>query len=112
MFLLDEIKAIAEGSKNTKFDKMVRDPKSSFIHARKTIIGSTNVKLSQAQCIDMILPELIEELTKINTISSLLLNPKKSSKFLECQKIYHVMVNFLKKSYIILTELKKSIKKR
>lgn len=38
---------------------MFQDPKSSFINARKSIIASTNVKLSQAQCLDMILPEFI-----------------------------------------------------
>ena len=59
MFLLDEIKGIAEGSKNNKFDKMIRDPRSSFIKAKNSIIGNSNVRLSQAQCIDMILPELI-----------------------------------------------------
>ena len=56
---------------------MIRDPRSSFIKAKNSIIGNSNVRLSQAQCIDMILPELIEELTKINTISGMILNPKK-----------------------------------
>ena len=103
MYLMDEVKAIAENTKNSKFDRMIRDPKSSFINARKSIIGGSNLKLSQAQCIDMILPELIEELTKINTVSPLLLNHKKVTKFLECEKISHVILNLLKKSYIILT---------
>jgi len=39
---------------------MVKNPKTSFIRARNSIIGNGNVRLSQAQCIDMILPELIE----------------------------------------------------
>lgn len=38
---------------------MVKNPKTSFIKARSSIIGNGNVRLSQAQCIDMILPELI-----------------------------------------------------
>lgn len=35
---------------------MFQDPKSSFINARKSILACSNVKLSQAQCLDMILP--------------------------------------------------------
>lgn len=38
---------------------MIRDPRSSFINAKKSILACSNVKLSQAQCLDMILPELI-----------------------------------------------------
>lgn len=84
MFLLDEVKGAAEVSKNAKFDKMIRDPRASFIRARSSIIGTPNVRLSQAQCLEMILPELIEEITKINAISGVLLNPKKVNKFLDC----------------------------
>lgn len=58
-FLLDEVRNIAEGSKNSKFDKMIKDPKTSFINAKRSILACSNVKLSQAQCLDMILPELI-----------------------------------------------------
>lgn len=111
-FMLDEVKAIAETSKNSRLEKMFQDPKSSFINARKSIMRCSNLKLSQAQCLDMILPELIEELTKINTVSTFLLNPKKLNKYFECLHIYHAIANLLKKSYIILTELKRSIKKR
>ena len=103
MYMLDEIKGIAESTKNSKFDKMLRDPKSSFISARKSIIGNPNVKLSQAQCVDMILPELIDELSKLNTVSNLILNPKKILKYLECERIYYVLANLLKKSFFILT---------
>lgn len=109
---MDEIKAIADISKNSKFEKMVKDPRSSFISARKSIIGNGNVKLSQAQCVDMILPELIDELTKLNTVCSLMLNHKKVTKYLELEKIYFGLAHLLKKSYIILVELKRSIKKR
>ena len=91
---------------------MLKDPRSSFINARKSIIGSSNVKLSQAQCVDMILPELIDELTKLNTIAALMLNPKKILKYLECEKFFYVLANLKKKSFFIMTELKKSIKKR
>ena len=58
MMLLEEIKMIAESSKITNFDSMLKNPKSSFIKARTSLIG--NVRLSQAQCVDMILPELID----------------------------------------------------
>jgi len=102
-FLLDEVKSIAEGSRYSKFDKIINDPKASFINARRSILACTNVKLSQAQCLDMILPELVEELTKINTISASLLNPKKIHKFFECLNMYHIIINLLKKSYVILT---------
>lgn len=106
------MKSIAEGSKISKFDKIVNDPKASFINARKSILACSNVKLSQAECLDMILPEIVEELKKINEISNLLLNPKKFYKFFEFLSIYHSIINLLKKSYVIITELKKSLKKR
>lgn len=38
---------------------MFQDPRASFINARKSFLASSNLKLSQAQCLDMILPELI-----------------------------------------------------
>ncbi len=82
---------------------MFQDPRASFINARKSFLASSNLKLSQAQCLDMILPELIEELTKITTVSTFLLNPKKMHKYFECLQTYHVIINLLKKSYIILT---------
>jgi len=58
-FLYDEIKSIAELSKNSKFDSIIKNPRHSFINARnsvRTSIGSGNLRLSQAQCIDMIIP--------------------------------------------------------
>jgi hypothetical protein len=61
---------------------MVKNPKTSFIRARSSIIGNGNVRLSQAQCIDMILPELIEEVNKINNVAQILLNAKRVSHFL------------------------------
>ncbi len=97
------MKTIAESSKNSKFERMIRDPRSSFISAKKSILANCNSKLSQAQCLDMILPELIEELNKINTISMLLLNTKKLQKYFECLRVYHVITNILKRSYVILT---------
>lgn len=58
--LFDEIKSIADLSKNSKFDSIIKNPKSSFIKARNSIVGAPNVRLSQAQCIDIIIPELVE----------------------------------------------------
>lgn len=92
---------------------MIRDPKSSFLQARSSIIGNQNTRLSQAQCIDIILPELIDKVNKVNNISYMLLNCRKlHNKFLEADKIYHIIMNFLKRSYILVIELKKSIKRR
>lgn len=54
--LFEEIKSIAELSKNNKFDTIIKNPKSSFIKARHSIVGNPNVRLSQAQCIDIIIP--------------------------------------------------------
>ena len=43
----------------------------------------------------------------------MLLNCRKlHNKFLEADKIYHIIMNFLKRSYILVIELKKSIKRR
>ena len=61
---------------------MIKNPKTSFIRARNSIIGNGNVRLSQAQCIDMILPELIEEVNKINNTAQIMLNPKRIMHFL------------------------------
>jgi hypothetical protein len=38
----------------------MKNPRSSFIKARQSIGYEGNVRLSQVQCIDMILPELID----------------------------------------------------
>jgi hypothetical protein len=63
-FLFDEIRAIADHSKNSKFESIMKNPRTSFIDARKkarnSMIGTNELRLSQAQCIDMIIPELIE----------------------------------------------------
>jgi hypothetical protein len=59
-YLFEELKLIADLSKNTTFDNIVKNPKSSFIKAKHSIVGNPNVRLSQAQCIDIILPELVE----------------------------------------------------
>jgi hypothetical protein len=61
---------------------MVKNPKTSFIRARNSIIGNGNVRISQAQCIDMILPELIEEVNKLNNVAQIMLNPKRIGHFL------------------------------
>jgi hypothetical protein len=111
-YLFDEIKSIAELSKNPKFESMIKNPKTSFIRARNSIIGNGNVRLSQAQCIDMILPELIEEVNKLNNIAQIMISPKRIGHFLESMKVFHLFVNLLKKSYVIISEVKKSVKKR
>lgn len=51
MFLLDEVKSVAETSKNPRFDRMIRDPRASFARARHSFVGMPNVRLSQAQCV-------------------------------------------------------------
>ena len=56
MFMFDEIRSLAETSKNPKFEKIIKDPRSSFMKAKNSIIGNPNTRLSQSQCIDMILP--------------------------------------------------------
>ena len=111
-YLFEEIKSIAELSKNPKFESMIKNPKTSFIRARNSIIGNGNVRLSQAQCIDMILPELIEEVNKLNNIAQIMMNAKRMPHFLDSMKSFHLFVNLLKKSYVIISEVKKSVKKR
>ena len=59
-YLFDELKMIAELAKNSKFQAIVQNPKASFIKAKHSIVGNPNVRLSQAQCVDIILPELVE----------------------------------------------------
>jgi predicted RNA-binding protein with PUA-like domain len=85
-YLFEEIKGIAEHSKNAKFDSIVKNPRSSFIDARQKVrnsmIGTSDVRLSQAQCIDMIIPELIEEVSKVNEIARIMLNIKRLGKYL------------------------------
>jgi len=81
-YLFEELKFIAEISKNTKFDNIVKNPRTSFIKAKHSIVGNPNVRLSQAQCIDIILPELVEEVSKINNIAQLMLNMKRITSYL------------------------------
>ena len=58
-YLFDQIKEVAQLSKNSKFDSIIKDPRTSFARARSSILSGNNVRLSQAQCIDMIVPQLI-----------------------------------------------------
>jgi hypothetical protein len=39
-FLFDEIRAIADQSKSTKFESIMKNPRSSFIDARKKVRNS------------------------------------------------------------------------
>lgn len=110
MFLLDEVRCLAESSKNAKFDKMIKDPRASFLRARSSIITTPEMKLSQAQCMDMLVPELIDELTKITNISGNLLSSRKTPMFYH--KVYFMIINLLKRLFMVITELKKSVKKR
>lgn len=80
--LFEDIKSIAELSKNSRFDTIMKNPKSSFIKARHSIVGNPNVRLSQAQCVDIIIPELVEEVSKVNNIAQMMLNPKRIITFL------------------------------
>jgi hypothetical protein len=110
--LFEEIKSIAELSKNSKFDTIIKNPRSSFIKARHSIVGNPNVRLSQAQCIDIIIPELVEEVSKVNNIAQMMLNPKRITSFLESQKTSFMFMTLLRRCYIIINEVKKSVKKR
>jgi hypothetical protein len=79
---------------------MLKNPKSSFMKVRSSLIG--NVKLSQAQCVDMILPEVIDELSKLNNIAVILLNHKRVKDYLHASKIVHAFVGLLKRMYTIV----------
>ena len=94
----------------SNFDTMLKNPKSSFMKIRTSLVG--NVKLSQAQCVDMILPEVIDELSKLNNIAVILLNHKRVKDYLHACKIVHAFVNLLKRIFTVIVEIKQSIKKR
>ena len=89
---------------------MLKNPRNSFIRARNSIVG--NVRLSQAQCIDMILPEIIDQLNKINSIAKLLINVRRMTNFLDSMRMYHVMMGFLKRIFTVIVEILRSVKKR
>jgi len=55
-YLFEEIKEIAEDSKNPKFETIVKNPRNSFVKARQSVIRNGNVRLSQAQFIDILIP--------------------------------------------------------
>ena len=55
-YLFEEIKEIAEYSKNPKFETIVKNTRNSFVKARQSVIGNGNVRLSQAQFIDILIP--------------------------------------------------------
>lgn len=38
----------------------------------------------------------------MNNIAQILLNPKRINNFLESMKIFHLFINLLKKSYVII----------
>lgn len=40
-----------------------------------------------------------------------MLSPKRIGHFLDSMRIFHLFVNLLKKSYVIISEVKKSVKK-
>ena len=46
------------------------------------MIGTSDLRLSQAQCVDMIIPELLEEVFKVKDIASIMLNIKRVGKYL------------------------------
>jgi hypothetical protein len=111
-YLFEELKSIADLSKNSKFDTIIKNPRTSFIRAKNSYIGNPNVRLSQAQCVDIILPELVEEVSKINNIAQVMLNVKRVSSYLESLKVGFAFISLLRRCYVIINELKKSVKKR
>jgi hypothetical protein len=60
-YLLEEIRKIAENSasKLSNYNKIIENARSSFIHARRSVLAESSLRLSQVQCIDMILPALV-----------------------------------------------------
>lgn len=46
------------------------------------MIGTNDLRLSQAQCIDMIIPELLEEVFKVKDIASIMLNIKRVGRYI------------------------------
>ena len=111
-YLYDEIKNIAEMSKNAKFDTIIKNPRNSFIKARKSVIGAGNLRLSQAQCVDMIVPELIEEVSKVGNIAQLMMSIKRIGTFLEGLRTAFLFLGMLKRCYLIISEVKKAVRKR
>ena len=51
-------------------------------------------------------------MNKLNNVAQLIISPKRIGHFLDSMKAFHVFVNLLKKSYVIISEVKKSVKKR
>lgn len=80
--------------------------------ARHSIIGDGNVRLSQAQFIDILLPELIEQVAKVNSLAQVALSIKRIGSFLESLKTSFVFISLFKRCYLIISEVKKAVKKR
>lgn len=51
-------------------------------------------------------------MSKVNNIAQMMLNPKRILSFLESQKTAFIFMTLLKRCYVIINEVKKSVKKR
>lgn len=60
----------------------------------------------------MIIPELIEEVSKVKDIARIMLNGKRLGKYIDGLKISFLFMVLLRRCYVIIIEVKKAVKKR
>lgn len=90
---------------------MIKNPKQSFLKARNSFVGGKDALLTQNQCVELFVPELLEQISRINQVSQLLLNAKRAKNSMEVQRCAYNCIYLLRKMLRIIWEVRKAIQK-
>lgn len=90
---------------------MVRNPKQSFLKARTSFISARQT-VTQSDCVNLFMPELLEQINRINHASQALISAKRIKHFMDARHNATNCIYLLRKMLRLVWEVKKSIQKR
>lgn len=90
---------------------MIKNPKQSFLKARNSFIGGKDALLTQSQCVELFVPELLEQISRINQLSQLLLSAKRTKNSMEAQRNAYNCIFLLRRLLRVVWEVRKAIQK-
>ena len=89
---------------------MIKNPKASMIKAKTSFVR--NSMLTQSQCMEILIPEILQQVQRVQVAAEMLINPKRVKSHCEAEFYYKLCANILYRITTVIASMKKSAEKR
>ena len=109
-YLQEELKIFSDLTKSADFEAILKNPKASIIKAKTSFVR--NSTLTQSQCMEILIPEILEQIHRVEAAADTLLASKKVQSHCEAEFNYKMCVNILARIANVISAMKRSAQKR